>query len=138
MKVFVIILNISLFLFTLMVLATDGPPVGAAYITLSIWTQLTRVLSIITIFIIGASYGWVGFHQKENILLEEKKIDVLRIVTVFFNVASLGFVIWAFIDQYPHPNEEGFIEYLTLMVLTPVLSSLVLIPRKAKSNLKTT
>ena len=126
MKIFVIILNTILFLFTLLVMATDGPPVRAAYITFAIWTQITCILSAITILIIGAGTGLLHSQKNKNTVIEEKKLDIIRTITILFNVIELGFVIWAFIDQYPHPNEEGFIEYITLMVLTPILSMIVL------------
>jgi hypothetical protein len=138
MKILVIILNTILFLFTLLVMATDGTPVKAAYIVFAIWAQTTCVLNIITVLIIGTGYGWSQSSKKVKTPIEEKKIDVLRIVTVFFDVVALGFITWAFVDQYPHPNEEGFIEYLILMASTPLLSAITIWPRKAGGKLKTT
>jgi len=38
-----------------------------------------------------------------------------------------GFVCWALIDRYPHPNEPGLLEYTVLVLLTPILSAVTLL-----------
>lgn len=133
MKIAAVICNIVLFLFTCFVLVTDGPPKGASYIVFTLWSQLTRILSAVVISRIGASDGWLGLRMKRKSSEEQKKTDdlsskitITRVVAIVFNIVSVGFVCWALVDQYPHPEEAGVIEFAVLMVLTPILSLVVL------------
>ena len=54
---------------------------------------------------------------------------VMQIGLIVWNIVLLGFICWAFVDQYPHPQEEGFIAYVLIMVLTPILSIVALLFR---------
>jgi uncharacterized protein YhhL (DUF1145 family) len=42
------------------------------------------------------------------------------------NIVFFGFVCWALVDQYPHPEEDGVLTFTVLIVLTPILSLVVL------------
>jgi len=42
------------------------------------------------------------------------------------NVLLLALVGWALVDQYPHPSESGFIEYVIALVLGPFVSAVAL------------
>ena len=137
MKILAIICNIILFLFTCFVLVTDGPPTETIYIVFTLWTFLTLILNTVMISGIRVGNGWVGLNQKEKVLKEQKKTNEfsyvstsLRIVAIFSNIIFLGIHSWAFVDQYPHPEEDGFIAFVALMVLTPILSLVVLIRSK--------
>ena len=137
MKILAIICNIILFLFTCLVLVTDGPPTETIYIVFTLWTFLTLILNTVVISGIRAGNGWVGLNQKEKVLKEQKKTNKfsyvgtsLRIVAIFSNIIFLGIHSWAFVDQYPHPEEDGFIAFVVLIVLTPILSLVVLIRSK--------
>jgi hypothetical protein len=55
----------------------------------------------------------------------------MKIVAVICNIVLLAFTCWAFVDQYPHPEEDGLIAFTVLMVLTPILSLAVLFRRGA-------
>jgi hypothetical protein len=48
-------------------------------------------------------------------------------VVAICNVVLLGFTGWAYVDQYPHPKEDGFVAFIVLMVLTPILSLAALV-----------
>jgi hypothetical protein len=50
----------------------------------------------------------------------------MKIVAIICNIVFFGFVCWALVDQYPHPEEDGVIAFAVLMVLTPILSLVVL------------
>jgi hypothetical protein len=50
----------------------------------------------------------------------------MKILAIICNIVFIGFVCWAFVDQYPHPKEEGIIAFTVLMVLTPILSLVAL------------
>ena len=133
MKIVAVICNIVLFGFTCLVLVTDGPPKGASYIVFTLWSLFTLILNAVVISRSGASDGWLGLHRKRQALEGQKKADdlsstgtVMRIVAIICNIVFFGFVCWALVDQYPHPEEDGLIAFIVLMVLTPILSLVVL------------
>jgi succinate dehydrogenase hydrophobic anchor subunit len=133
MRIVAIVCNVLLFVFTSFVLATDGPPEEASYIVFAVWSQLTRIISAVVLFGTGASGGWLGFRRiREALEGQQKTADLssrdrfMRIVAILFNIVCFGFVCWALVDQYPHPNEAGFIEYVVFMILTPILSVVAL------------
>ena len=142
MKIVAVICNIVLFLFTCLVFVTDGPPRGAVYIVITLWTFLTLILNTVVISRIGAGDGWLRFHEKRKALEEQKETDdrsstsaIMRIVAIICNFVFLGFHCWAFVDQYPHPQEDGFIAFVVLMALTPILSLVVLFHSRAGDGL---
>jgi formate hydrogenlyase subunit 3/multisubunit Na+/H+ antiporter MnhD subunit len=133
MKIMAILCNIVLFLFICLVLVTDGLPKETVYIVSTLWTFLTLILNSVVISRIGARDGWLRLHRKRNASEEQKKTDdlsptgtIMRIVAIICNIVFLGFHYWAFVDQYPHPKEDGFIAFVVLMMLTPILSLMVL------------
>ena len=107
MKTVAVILNVVLLVFTCFVLATDGLPKEVTYIVFTIWTFLTLILNAAVI-----SRGGISL--------------VTRIAAIVFNIVLLGFICWSLVDQYPHPKEAGFIPFVILSLLTPVLNLLVL------------
>jgi len=134
MKSIALICNVILFLFTCLVCVTDGLPTAAAYIVFTLWELSTLILSTVVISRIGAREGWLGLRTKRKALEERKKMDgpssmspALRIAAIVCNIVLIGFVCWTMADQYPHPKEPGFIEYVVLMVLTPILSMVVIL-----------
>ncbi len=103
MKIAAVICNVILFGFTCFVLVTDGPPQGAAYVVLTLLVLLVPIFSTV-------------------VLLCSSRNAFLRVTAVIGNVALLGFSCWAIVSQYPHPEEEGVVAYMVLLVLTPILS----------------
>ena len=141
MKIVAVICNIVLFAFTCLVLVTDGPPKGASYILFTLWLLLTLILSSVVISRSGARDSWLGLQMKRKALEEqEKAVDlsststVMSVVAIICNIILLGFTCWAFVDQYPHPEEDGVIAFAVLMVLTPILSLVVLFHHEAKDS----
>lgn len=133
MKIAAVVCNIVLFGFTCIVLLVDGPPKGAGYIVFTLWLLVTLIFSAAVMSRSGASDGWLSHHTKRNALEELKRTDdlsststIVRIVAIACNVILLGFTCWAFVDQYPHPEEDGLIAFTVLMVVTPILSLVVL------------
>jgi hypothetical protein len=131
MKIVAVICNIVLFGFTGLVLVGDDPPQETSYVVFTLWTLVTLILSSVMIYHSGARDGWLGMKRKA--LEEQKKsgdlssiITIMRIVTIICNLVFFGFICWAFVYQYPHPDEEGIITYTVLMVLTPILNLVVL------------
>jgi multidrug transporter EmrE-like cation transporter len=117
MKTLAITCNMILFGFTCLVLVTDGLPVDTSYLVFTVWMLLTLVLTPVVIF--------------------RSSHSAVRIVALVCNIVVIGFVIWALIDQYPHPREEGFIAYLVLTVVTPVLNLVTLFRIKQAAGTET-
>lgn len=113
MKIAAVICNIILFGFICLVLVSEGPSKEAIYTVFTIWWLLTLIISAVVISRSGAS-------------------RIIRDVAIICNIVFLGFIGWALVDQYPHPNEPGFIPFVILMVLTPILNLVVLFLRTAR------
>jgi len=114
MKTLTILCNIISVLFTCFVLATDGLPTKAAYIVL---TVLVVLIPVFTVFALVRSGGGGVPSSRGRAIARAAAIC---------NVVLLGFVCWALVDQYPHPAESGFLEYVVLTMVTPILSAVVL------------
>lgn len=141
MKIVAIICNIILFVFTCIVIAVDGPSREAVYIIFTLWWLLTLILNPVVIYRSGVRDGWLGLPVKRKAPVDQNKIDdqssrgtIMRMLAIICNIVFLGFVCWAFVDQYPHPEEDGFLAFAVLMVLTPVLSLVVLFFSRAGHN----
>ena len=112
MKLLALFCNIVSFLFTLLVIAGDGPATKTIYIVFMV------LLLLIPIFTLLALARPRTFRARAT--------TVLRLA-VLSNLVLLAFVCWALVDQHPHPDEPGFLPYAALMVLTPILSVIVLL-----------
>jgi hypothetical protein len=139
MKFIAFLLNVVLFGFTCLVLLTDGISTGPAYLVLALLLLLVPVLSVAVFFLNREVRDWFGFSWKKKEKGEEGRDEtlsaggyVLNAVALSGNILLLGFSIWAFISQYPHPREEGFAAYVTIVILTPVISSIVMIRNMVK------
>jgi len=103
MKTLTVLCNLVLFGFTCLVLVTDGTPTQAVYAFLGL------LLLLVPIFTVAA-------------ILRSTRKPSWGLPGIIGNIVLLAFGCWAFVDQYPHPDEEGFVAYVVLMALTPVLS----------------
>jgi hypothetical protein len=91
-----------------MVMFTDGPPTGTDII-LSIVPFAVPILNVVVIRILSSSTRTV------------------KLVTLASNILWLALACWIIIDRYPsHPKEEGLIEYVALMALTPLISAVTI------------
>jgi hypothetical protein len=115
MKSAVIICNAVLFAFLCFVLLTDGFPVAIAYIIFTLLSLITPVLNALVIWKSGT--GSRG-HK-------------MRLATIACNVVLLGFICWAFVDQYPHPDEQGLLAFEIVMVSVPIISVTMLLRAEA-------
>lgn len=113
MKIVAVICNIVLFLFTCLVLLTDGLPKEAGYIIATLLVLLTPPFTLAVFFRSGVSDGRPGLQMDT------------RTVAIICNIALLGFICWSLLGQPPHPQEEGFVAYVVLSALTPILSLVV-------------
>jgi hypothetical protein len=132
MKTAGIICNVILFAFICLVVATDGPSKEAVYIVFTLWWLLTPILSAAVISRMKAGDGRLDLLIQGKTAEGTQKADGLsmrakmRITAIACNILFIGFVCWAFVDQYPHPNEEGFIPFLVMMALVPIISIVAL------------
>jgi len=115
MKTLVIIGNVLMLAFTCLVTATDGFPDRVLY--LLFWLML------------------LGVPAFTVLVLRRKKTDGsatagLERVAFLANIALLAAVAWALVDQYPHPEEEGFFPYVAVILLVPILSAVILFRRR--------
>jgi hypothetical protein len=142
MKILAAICNIVSFGFVCLVLVTDGPPKEAVYILFSLLHLLTPLLTLVVLFRSGASDGWSGLRSKRTASEEQRKIEnpssvstLMKSVAIICNIALLGFICWAFLSQPPHPEEEGFVAFVAVSVVTPILSVVAILRRGAGAGL---
>lgn len=112
MKTLTLLCNIVLVVFTVVVNLTDGPAKETAYI---IFTVLLVLVPLATVFALSRPRlppGWLS-----------------RAVAIS-NLALMALVVWAIVDQYPHPAEPGFVEFIAVAVATPLLSAWMLFRRR--------
>ena len=112
MKPLVLVCNVVSFLFTLLVIAGDGPATKTIYVVLMV---LLLLVPIFTLLALGRPRTF-----------RTSATAVLRLAALG-NLVLLALVCWALVDQDPHPNEPGFLPYAALMILTPILSVIVLL-----------
>ena len=108
MTIAAIICNLVMLAFTVMVMMTDGPATEFVYVIFG-WLLLA-IPSVSAALLIVRCVSGAG----------------LRIAAIVGNVVLLGFIGWALIDQYPHPNEGGFIPYVVVVAVAPILSIVAL------------
>lgn len=103
MKIAAIACNIVLFVFTCIVMATDGPGKGTGYLIFGLLLLAVPVLSSV-------------------VLARSSMSLAMKIAAGLFNLLLLGFAGWALVAGYPHPKEEGVVAFTVLVMLTPVIS----------------
>ena len=113
--------------FTCFVILTDGAPDRVAYIVFSQLLVSVPLFNLALIFRMGKAEGRPegdSSGEKPESRGADRRSSALKIAAVACNAVLLVFACWAVMDQYPHPREAGFIEYLIFVMLTPVLSSM--------------
>jgi hypothetical protein len=133
MKIAAVIFNIAMFAFTGLVTLTDGIPENAGYVVFTLLMFLVPILNVVIICRSAAALSWLGIGPTRNASDAGDKIHgstltstIMHIVGIVCNLVLLAFVCWAIVDQYPHPEESGVIEFEILVFLTPILSAVVL------------
>jgi len=133
MKLLTVVFNIVLVVFTCLVLITDGLSKEVGYILLTLLLLFVPIFNLIIIFSSRANNDWLDFHLKRKAAEGRIKTDdtsirrpVLKITAIICNIVLLGFSVWAFASQYPHPKESGFILFAVIVFITPVLSLVTL------------
>lgn len=107
-KIAAVICNVLFWAFFCMVVVTDGAPKGADLL----WSLLPFVMPIFNVVVM---------------LVLSSPARVARIVGLIGNIIWLVTAAWLAIERVPsHPQEEGLIEYVVLLVVTPLLSAIAL------------
>jgi hypothetical protein len=110
MRIATVVFNVALFLFTVVVLVTDGLSNEVAYNLLAL---LLLAVPALTVVVLGRR-------------MRGASLDLyLRWSAVVCNVALAGFSYWSIASQYPHPKEDGIVAFMLLTMVTPILSALV-------------
>jgi hypothetical protein len=115
MKTLAIIGNVVAFVFTAWVTVTDGFPDRAIYI---IFLLGHLVVPAFTVFVLSRERADGG------------AITELERPAALANLALLAAIAWALVEQYPHPREEGFVWYVSVVILVPILNIVVLLRRR--------
>lgn len=110
MRIIAVCCNAVLLGFTVFVTVTDGFPQKPAYILFWILLIAVPLLNVIGFFRRGRPNVWLT--------------PAARIAA---NILLLGFSAWAVIDQYPHPEEPGVLEFTLVVLLTPILSIVAIV-----------
>lgn len=108
MKTLAIISNAAFLAFTLLVLATDGPPTGVVYVLLTASMLLIPAATLVGLFTSRSS-------PRRDVALAT------------CNAALLAAICAA--AAQPHSAEPGYVPYVVLAALTPGVSALVLLLR---------
>ncbi len=91
-----------------MVILTDGPPAG----TDIIWSLVPFLMPMLNVAVICV------FSSPSR---------VLKFVALAGNMVWLGLGGWRVIRELPsHPKEEGLLEFVVLLALTPLLSAVAI------------
>jgi len=108
MKTIAVICNVVFWGFFCMVMVTDGPPQGADII----WSLLLFLIPILNVVVI-------------RVLSSPSR--VAKLAALVGNIIWLGLACWRIVDTLPsHPKEEGLIEFVVLLALTPLLSGVAI------------
>jgi len=120
MRIIAIVLNVIMVLFTLMVFVTDGLATKPLYLLFSILLVLVPVINIVV---------FAG-RRKPSPAGEAAPALRARNPVIIANLVLVAAVIWVLIQQGPHPQEPGYVEYVILLFLAPIFSLLTILRQK--------
>ncbi len=115
-----VVCNVLLVAFTCFVLATDGVAREVPYIVFGFLLLAVPTLS-------AALLVQRALRPTESTPGVSPAMRRARQVGVLCNVWLLGTACWAIYDQYPHPDEPGFLAYVAVVLLAPILSIVALL-----------
>ncbi len=108
MKILTVICNVVFWGFLCVVTLTDGPPKGADII----WSVVPFLMPMLNVAVV-------------RVLSSPSR--VLKHVAMVGNIVWLGLASWRIIqDLSSHPKEEGLLEFVVLLALTPLLSAVAI------------
>ncbi len=132
MKTLAVILNVILVLFTFMVIMTEGSSPDMTYTIFGILLFLVPLVNVILISRLGFFNAARRARETKDVAdVSAKSPDIstmhgtVRNLAILLNLILIGFGIWAIIQAYPHPQEDGVLEYSILVLAAPILSLIV-------------
>jgi hypothetical protein len=127
-----VILNVILVLFTFMIIMTEGGSSDIAYNIFGILLFLVPLLNVVLISRMGFfNPARSALRSQDTVAIQGKSSDTdtmngtVRNLAILLNLILLGFGIRAIVRAYPHPEEDGVLEYTILVLATPILSLIV-------------
>ncbi len=112
MKIAAVVCNVALFLFTVVVLVTDGFSSEIAYNALAFLLLLMPLLTVAVVLRTGP--GGAGAAVR------------LSWAALAGNLLLAASVVWAIVAQWPHSEEADVAAFSLLAAGTPVLSAVAL------------
>ena len=127
------LLNLALFAFTCFILMTEGLPKDFAYFLFTLLLLSVPLLNITMIYLGVRRKGWFSFNWKGKVSEEPDHFQeedtsgrIMSTVAIISNIALLLLSVLAYLDQYPHPEEDGLVLFILFLWVTPVISVLVI------------
>jgi hypothetical protein len=116
MKIAAVVLNVVFFLFSCLVLVTDGLPNEVPFIVVTVLVLAVPVLTVVAL---------LGRRPTDTVPAGNR----MTTFAACGNVVLLAAICWSLMKTYPHPKEPGFIEYVVLAFLIPIVSLIALLVR---------
>jgi hypothetical protein len=132
MRLVAIVLNAVMLPFTVMVVVSDGMPTKAIYI---LFTLFMLALPVATVYALWRRRPAVRLVDRNGVAIAP--LERLRVAIGALNVLMIVAVITAIIDQYPHPDEPGFLTYVLVVCVTPLVSAWVLLRSRGAEAART-
>lgn len=115
-----VVCNVVLVAFTCFVMATDGVSREVPYVV------FTLLLLAVPAFSAGLLMQR-GPHRTNGGTGSSPAMRRASQIAVLCNIWLLATACWAIYDRYPHPAEEGFLAYVAVVLLAPILSIAALV-----------
>ncbi len=124
MRVAALLLNTCLSLFTLVVLVTDGLPLDAYSVVLTVLLLLVPIISVLLL--------------RAPPLANGVRSAAARISACLLNAVLLAAAAWASITRLPsHPSEPGLIPFVSLTLAAPLATLIVLLRASGPASTQT-
>ena len=115
-----VVCNVVLVAFTCLVMATDGVSRELPYVVFTFLLLAVPTLS-------AALLVQRGPHRTDGVTDSSHAMRRASQIGVLCNIWLLATACWAIYDRYPHPDEEGFLAYVAVVLLAPILSIAALV-----------
>jgi hypothetical protein len=115
-----VVFNVILVGFTLLVMATDGTSREAPYVVFACLLLVVPTVS-------AALLVRMGLHRPDPASEVSPAMRGASQIGALCNLPLLAFACWAIYDQHPHPDETGFLAYVGVVLVTPILSMVTLL-----------